>query len=43
MRSKDWIDKKRLKIREDVTDHNKKLFETAKNSGVSNFANFNKF
>jgi DNA-damage-inducible protein D len=34
-------DKKRLKIREDVTDHNKKLFETAKNSGVSNFANFN--
>jgi DNA-damage-inducible protein D len=34
-------DQKRLKIREDVTNHNKKLFETAKNSGVKNFANFN--
>lgn len=34
-------DQKRLKIRQDVTDHNKKLFETAKNSGVNNFANFN--
>ncbi len=34
-------DQKRLKIREDVTDHNKKLFETAKNSGVNNFAHFN--
>ncbi|MEI6728206.1 MAG: BRO family protein [bacterium] len=34
-------DLKRLKIRQDVTDHNKKLFETAKNSGVENFADFN--
>jgi len=34
-------DQKRLKIREDVTDHNKKLFETAKNAGVNNFAHFN--
>ena len=32
---------KRLKIREDVTNHNKRLFETAQNSGVTNFANFN--
>lgn len=32
---------KRLKIREDVTNNNKRLFETAQNSGVTNFANFN--
>ena len=34
-------DQKRLKIREEVSIHNKKLFETAKNSGVNNFAKFN--
>jgi DNA-damage-inducible protein D len=34
-------DQKRLKIREEVSVHNKKLFETAKNSGVNNFAEFN--
>jgi DNA-damage-inducible protein D len=34
-------DQKRLKIRQDVTNHNKKLFDTAKNSGVTNFADFN--
>ena len=34
-------DQKRLKIREEVSFHNKKLFETAKNSGVKNFAEFN--
>ena len=34
-------DQKRLKIREEVSVHNKKLFETAQNSGVINFAEFN--
>ncbi|MBU0458618.1 DNA damage-inducible protein D [Patescibacteria group bacterium] len=34
-------DEKRLLIREEVTDHNKKLFKTAKDSGVRNFGRFN--
>lgn len=32
---------KRLFIRGEVADHNKKLFTTAKNAGVSNFGSFN--
>lgn len=34
-------DQKRLHIREEVTKYNKKLFQTARNSGVTSFANFN--
>lgn len=34
-------DKKRLLIRGDVTDHNKKLFKTAQQSGVRKFGVFN--
>ena len=34
-------DEKRLLIRGEVTDHNKKLFQTAKHAGVSNFGKFN--
>lgn len=34
-------DKKRLMIRSEVTDHNKKLAETAKKSGVTRFGTFN--
>lgn len=34
-------DEKRLLTREEVTDHNKKLFKTAKDSGVNNFGLFN--
>ncbi|MCK9446850.1 DNA damage-inducible protein D [bacterium] len=34
-------DEKRLFIRNEVSDHNKKLFKTAKKSGVKNFGLFN--
>lgn len=34
-------DEKRLLTREEVIDHNKKLFRTAKDSGVNNFGLFN--
>jgi DNA-damage-inducible protein D len=34
-------DEKRLLTRGEVTDHNKKLFQTAKDSGVKNFGKFN--
>lgn len=34
-------DEKRLLTRDEVTDHNKKLFKTAKDSGVRNFGKFN--
>lgn len=34
-------DSKRLFIREEVRKHNKKLFQTAKNAGVTNFGRFN--
>lgn len=34
-------DQKRLLIRGEVTDHNKKLFKSAKKSGVRNFGTFN--
>jgi DNA-damage-inducible protein D len=34
-------DEKRLLTRGEVTDHNKKLFKTAKDSGVRNFGKFN--
>jgi DNA-damage-inducible protein D len=34
---------KRLFIRKEVKDHNKKLFDTAKQAGVSNFGKFNNF
>lgn len=34
-------DKKRLLIRDEVTDHNKRLFRTAQDHGVRNFGRFN--
>lgn len=34
-------DEKRLLTRDEVTNHNKKLFQTAKDSGVRNFGKFN--
>lgn len=34
-------DEKRLYVRHEVKEHNKKLFSTAKDAGVSNFASFN--
>lgn len=34
-------DEKRLYIRDEVTDHNKKLFATAQKAGVTNFGKFN--
>jgi len=36
-------DKKRLFIRQEVKSHNIKLFETAKQAGVNNFARFNNY
>ncbi|MCK5211859.1 hypothetical protein KAJ89_04110 [Candidatus Parcubacteria bacterium] len=36
-------DQKRLYIRKEVKTHNKKLFETAQNAGVSNFGKFNNY
>ncbi len=36
-------DQKRLFIRGEVTIHNKKLFDTAKKAGVSNFGRFNNY
>lgn len=37
------VDKKRLYIRKEVREHNKKLFETVKIVGVSNFGKFNNY
>lgn len=36
-------DQKRLFIRKEVKDHNKKLFKTAQKAGVSNFGKFNNY
>lgn len=36
-------DKKRLFIRKEVKDHNKKLFKTARKAGVNNFGRFNNY
>ncbi|MEA2088728.1 MAG: DNA damage-inducible protein D [Patescibacteria group bacterium] len=36
-------DRKRLFVRKEVKDHNKKLFKTAQKAGVSNFGKFNNY